>query len=321
MKRMLLSLAAFVGMSVPAAALEVTQCGQTVPAGETGVVQVDLDCPNDAFGVRLLPRATLDLNGHTIKGGGLTFATVVGVGSADGATPFGGDPEGSAVGSPRGDFTIVGPGRIEGQPPLPHTTQGGTFACVHVNDGRARLTSATASIEITGCVYGVLGSSDEGPGGKARVEMDHVDLHDLGFDGAVACRMVASDVTAHDNPGGQGLVADKTLTVTNVVANNNAGHGLFAVKRLTGYGVTAIANITGVESWGRVALTNLVATNNQYYGAAARSLRLTDSTLTGNGLGDLVSGTRPLLTDTVCGMSVRVEDGSVVGNWGVCAND
>lgn len=57
-----------------AAAMDVTACGQTVSERFTGVVQDDLDCPDSAQAVFLLDRATLDLAGHTITGGGVYCA-------------------------------------------------------------------------------------------------------------------------------------------------------------------------------------------------------------------------------------------------------
>ena len=50
---------------------DITTCGQTVPKGEVGIVQADLDCPQgvDARIVTLEPKAQLDLNGHTLNGG------------------------------------------------------------------------------------------------------------------------------------------------------------------------------------------------------------------------------------------------------------
>jgi hypothetical protein len=55
-----------------AGALDITACDTAVPAGEVGVLTVDLDCgPNtvpDSYGVELARNATLDLQGHTITG-------------------------------------------------------------------------------------------------------------------------------------------------------------------------------------------------------------------------------------------------------------
>src|SRR5262245_60472691 len=75
-RHVLCRISAFVlalGMSAPAAAqIEVTSCGQGVPAGETGFLSGDLDCsayggPADAA-VYLDKNAALDLGGFTLTG-------------------------------------------------------------------------------------------------------------------------------------------------------------------------------------------------------------------------------------------------------------
>jgi hypothetical protein len=67
---------AVVALAAPAAALDVTQCGQAVPSGMTGELAVDLDCPTDLpsgslaelSAVYLEPGARLRLNGFTLSG-------------------------------------------------------------------------------------------------------------------------------------------------------------------------------------------------------------------------------------------------------------
>jgi hypothetical protein len=51
-----------------AGAIDVTACGQTIPAGEVGELRFDLRCL--LKGVRLEPQATLLMNGFTLTGGG-----------------------------------------------------------------------------------------------------------------------------------------------------------------------------------------------------------------------------------------------------------
>lgn len=53
-----------------AAEVSITACGQTVPAGETGVLASDLACGDDpaTFAVAVGSGATLDLAGHTLSG-------------------------------------------------------------------------------------------------------------------------------------------------------------------------------------------------------------------------------------------------------------
>jgi hypothetical protein len=56
----------------PAHAFDITECFQSVPAGETGRLMADLDCgepPEPAPNVYLGIGADLELNGHTISGG------------------------------------------------------------------------------------------------------------------------------------------------------------------------------------------------------------------------------------------------------------
>ena len=88
-----------------AAATDVTACHQTVVARDTGVLQADLTCSDSATAVFLDDRATLDLGGHTITGGGIfclgrrcsiigpgTVQQVVGIGNS--AAIYAGSPGG-----------------------------------------------------------------------------------------------------------------------------------------------------------------------------------------------------------------------------------
>jgi hypothetical protein len=102
------------------ATVDVTDCGQVVPAGETGVLQADLDCAatNVIAGVLLRDGATLDLNGHTLSGG--KSPLIVGVAS-DAAR----------------SCAIVGPGVISG------SSEG--VAC-----GRARMSITDVTLEDNG---------------------------------------------------------------------------------------------------------------------------------------------------------------------------
>ena len=54
-----------------ATATDVTGCGQTVVDRDTGVLQADLVCSDDAWALVLGDRATLAFGGHTITGGGI----------------------------------------------------------------------------------------------------------------------------------------------------------------------------------------------------------------------------------------------------------
>lgn len=306
--RNLVMAAAFVlhGFAGVVFAGDVTSCGATVASGETGVLQADLDCTTGPYGVRLLPGGTLDLNGHRISVGSQADATVVGV-----ATTAGDDP----IGSGRGNFTIVGPGEISGVGREFAGTISGTYGCVQLNDGRARVTSATGTVDIHGCVYGIVGSAGESPNG-GRLTVDHASLHDNLFDGAAVSRLAASDVDASHN-GGQGL-STTVAKLTNVTANDNPkGHGVFGASTLKGVNVTANGNYTGAECWRTLKVVGLTAGGNALFGAAGNKVVLIDSTVENNGTADIMSRTYPRLVNTTCGTSL---DGNSV-TWGLCAND
>jgi hypothetical protein len=73
-----------------AAATDITTCGQTILARDTGVLVADLDCPSSAGAVFLGEKATFDLAGYTLTGGQVQCTgsctvrggTIVGVPSA-----------------------------------------------------------------------------------------------------------------------------------------------------------------------------------------------------------------------------------------------
>src|SRR5262249_27495459 len=73
----------------PACAVDITTCGQTVAANDTGTLQADISgCP---YGVIVGDRATLQMNGHSISGTGVNGVSCTG-----------------------GTCTVVGPGEIFG---------------------------------------------------------------------------------------------------------------------------------------------------------------------------------------------------------------
>ena len=302
---LVLAVGLLVPHAVPALAIDITACGVTVDRGQTGVLQADLDCSSQTFGVRLLSRATLDLNGHTIAGGNSTIATVVGVRTV-----------GNPIGVGAGNFKIVGPGEITGT----HTNNvdfPGTAGCVLLNNGRARITSATGVVEIAGCVYGVLGSTGVRPD-IGRLQMDHVTFHDHSEVGTSVTRLRASDITAY-NVHAFGIGASKVVQVTSVMSHDN-GIGIFGGDKIRGTDVTTTNNsANGIDTFGRVVMTNLTSTGNGYSGVSAPNggVNLVDSTVTGNGTSDILSGAMPVLTNTTCGSSI----GPTNAPWGVCTND
>jgi hypothetical protein len=283
-------------------ATDITACGATIAPGDTGVLQVDLDCSAAPLGVLVLSGGELDLNGHAIAGGDVTGATVQGAKKSDGTG--------------RGNFRIVGPGEISGTSQIYQGTPSGTPGCVQVNDGRVKISGGTGTVDIHGCVYGILGSRGVTPNGKAHVSLDHVNLHNMLFDGAAVGALDASDVSATDN-GGQGLGASKTFTAQNVVARNNLhGHGLFAGTNLKGANVEATGNYDGVEAWKTLKLSDATVTGNAFSGVAGTHVIVMDSTITGNGGVDVLSRMKPLVKNTTCGKSLDYNSMS----WHVCGN-
>jgi hypothetical protein len=293
-------------------ATDITSCGETVAAGDTGDLQADLDCGTDFyfFGVRLLANSTLRLNGHSIVGGPNTFATVLGVTYAD-------DEEPDEAG--RGKFMIVGPGEIAGAGADPQS-YATTRACVTLQNGRATLTSPTGVIDIHGCNFGVAGYILEYSTNRARVTLDHVVVHDNSQEGVTVRKITASHVTAYGNHE-SGLTASSTLIVDDVDSHDNVhGNGLYGARTVKGSNVTVTGNYCGVSSTRAVTLTNLSSiANTGVCGVQGRRVRLTDSVVTDNNV-DIIAASAPILIDTTCGTS-RVAGSSTSEDWGVCAND
>jgi hypothetical protein len=290
-----------------AGATDIVSCGTTVAEHDTGVLQNDLDCQSGLFAIRLLRHATLDLNGHHVAASGLVYVTILGVATVDDDDP---------VEAGKGRFTIVGPGEISGTIIDPNLIVG-TQGCVVLQNGRATITSATGTVDIHDCFFGVVGYLPDYSTNSARATLDHVTLHDHVFEGVTVKRLVASNVASHGNHG-VGVHSNSIMTVTDVVAYDNA-IGLFAARRMRGTGITATNNSSrGISSFGRVDLTDLVATGNGLFGVDAVGVRLTDSNVTGNAVGDVTSDTLPVLVNTTCGTSLQSPG---PGTWGVCAND
>ena len=84
-------------LATRALAVDITDCGQRVPPGDTGVLQNDIDCTtSDAIaGIFVGDRATLSLNGHTVIGRAYPYMEAV-------------------VGDAARKFTVSGPGVISG---------------------------------------------------------------------------------------------------------------------------------------------------------------------------------------------------------------
>ena len=284
------ALAVLLVLAGRAGAMDVTGCGQVVPAHDVGVLQIDLDCNGAARtctyyanipcssdadcnqtgpglcasqAVILGAGATLELNGHSIV--------------ADGAGGLG-----VWCAHPRFNVpcTIHGPG------------------------------------EISGGSIGV---------GAYRIVIADVDVHDTN-QGIVAPTLVrATNVTA-DHNGLLGLYAGR-LEATNVSASNNTDAGIFA-PRLRGMGITASNNGgPGLIVYRRFKITGLVADNNGGGGIYSTGGGvLSDSMLSGNlyeGASlDLLTARLPHLRNTTCGKSAQLDESGEPGpSWGVCSGD
>ena len=312
-----------VSFAPPVHAVDVTTCGQVVARRDAGVLQADLDCSGTGLpAIALEKGAALDLNGHTIVGGPLLPTIDAAGGTDDPPTP--------------GDFTVRGPGVVAGT-----AVDASPFrswnACINVRDGRAVITSATGVVEIYGCEVGVSGGM-KGPdaGGKGRVTMDHVTVHDNFQSGTEVRNLVASDVEAHHHARYIGLAVSNVAKVRHVlVHHNNVG---LAAKNLAGEDLTASDNeapTTGAGGQGVIAeranLVRFTAHGNTNPGIGGARVRLVDSTLTGNGLRpphvdvDIQTDIRPRLKNTVCLHSeVAISDRPLpptYPDWGVCTDD
>jgi hypothetical protein len=269
-----------------AAAVDVTQCGQYVAPGETGVLQGDLVCGTAApglcadcttptclarvnmpctdgadcvalgagaqcvgVGVRLGNRALLDLNGFSIAGA---------LGDQPAATVF-----------CDGRCELLGPGEVRGG------AQWGVFG------RRVRASSLTVR---------------DGPVGiTARyVKLDGV-IVTGNVGGVDTFRLTADDCSFTSNTNAFGA-RGKSIRGTNVVASDNL------------YGLEAQV----------IRVVGITANGNMLDGVHGTRVVLDGGTVTGNGQADIASVVRPRLTGITCGSSANLSAG---GTWGVCSGD
>jgi hypothetical protein len=199
------------------------------------------------------------------------------------------NPTGNAVGCGKQRCTITGPGNL-------------------IGPGSG---SALGS--------GVIGFTDTG----GVLEMTDVDVS--GFSSGVITqrrgRVVATDVTAHDNNVG---LSAGSLRGANIVARNNLGGGIAVTRSVRGTNVTSEDNFTGIFAR-TIRLDGITVTGNQSDGISARQVRLMNGTVTGNGLAtatpfDLITAKPPTLENVSCGTS-QVADQPPGVSWGVCSGD
>lgn len=192
----------------------------------------------------------------------------------------------------QGRCTVLGPGRLTSD-----FVGGGV-----VSEGRGRIVVRDLNIDaLIGGVYAY----------NARVELTNVDMNVKTF-GVHARRIVVNDVGINlTNP-----------TPAWCVYTSSRGSVVGTDLRLTGCGGDA-----AIWAEGKVVLANLTSAGGSVGVRATGRLVLVDSSVTGStwpgGL-DILSARPPLLTNTICGRSARLDDSFPVGpltSWGVCSND
>ncbi len=102
--------------------------------------------------------------------------------------------------------------------------------------------------------------------------------------------------------------------------------GFFALSQLRGDVVTVTGGAYGINAAKRARVSGLAIHGAGYYGVRARSVRLIDADVTGNGTfgpggADLATERRPILVNTACGTSQVLTDPPGTVTWGVCQND
>jgi hypothetical protein len=297
--------------AVPAAAdVLVTTCGERIPAREVGILQNDLDCSSTPGYCLACSNGQCSEQGSCLADGDCV-APLIGCYRRVGVTL---DDRARLDLNGHG---IVAPGAI----------------AVGCAGKRCAITSSVGRGEISGSSMAVAF------GGKTRVQISDVDVHDCasGIGGALnEGKIEATNVTSSFNIG-SGLRAGE-IVATNVTANGNGRNGFSAERKgVRGTNLTADDNgWYGIVSYGRFDITGLSASGNGTSGEESTGPglwgrsggRLTASTVTGNVYHDaggvtfpldLLTRGRPKLIGTTC-----VRSGGHPGPgdaWGVCSGD
>jgi len=160
-----------------------------------------------------------------------------------------------------------------------------------------------------------------GERGSGTVDVSDLTLVDNADSIDVVGRLNATRVDASSTR--YGVRSSKPMVLNQVTVTNSGGDGILG-KKILGDDVTVSGCQTAIATDGIVQLSRLNAHDN-IYGVDARRMRLTDSTVTTNTSDDLLSRSKPVLTNTSCETSarlVRTKGGYLVGgSWGVCAGD
>src|SRR5262245_12649283 len=189
----------------PGAALDITACGAAVPQGEVGIVLGDLDCSGEYAAVTLAQRASLDLNGHAIRGP----ATKGVVCTAKRCTVMSSLPGAEITGTITGIFKFT-PGLL-------------MVSDVSVHDLDAPFPGD----------HGI-----EAP--DSRVDLARVSTLRTGYRGVIAQRLRATDIESSGHVD-VGILVIRTLKSTNLTADGNGGIGVVA-NRITAQNLVARDN-------------------------------------------------------------------------------
>jgi hypothetical protein len=272
-------------------AIDITSCGQSVPDGEAGILQEDLDCSGiQGDGVILGMRSVIDLNGHKII-----------------APPFAGNNNG-AVGCRFG-------GPICRERNGVTLCRGRSSCTVVSHNGRAEIFGGTAA--------GIASDGD--------LVVENVDIHDVETGLYAHGKLRATDVSVLRCSSNGMYSRDLRLTNVESSDNGGLGVWCqYPLKsRVRGTGLTTVGNALGGVACYKFNLTGFVAHGNgaaagATYGGGVYSFKgvLTDSVVTDNLYefgeeADVLAARRPTLINTICGHSVRFYELT----WGVCSGD
>ncbi len=308
---------AVVVLALPGAgrAVDITACGQIVPAHETGVLQSDLTCPTPSLGCyecvggnRCFPTgATCATDGDCASQHGRCLTMpAIGV-DLDGTLDMNG-------------HALVAADRI---------------AVLCRSKGPCTVTSTVGRGSISGGSFGILMIT-------GKLAVSNVDVHDNAagiYTPIFGLRATLTNVSANDNSGSGIRLRD--LRATDVTANGNGGYGIELSGKLSGSNITTSSNDRGGCALGKGAkLSGLSATGNGNstqpstgggITVARGTLHLSGSTVTGNhfepGDGpqavDVITARKPKLTGTTCDHSASIDrkTGLLGPPWGVCGAD
>ena len=279
-----------------ATAVDITACGQIVPAHEVGVLQSDLVCTGHGLAVRA--SGTLQLAGHSITGDGDIGET--------GVVCSG--PNGRATGR----CTIQGPGTISG-----FGRGVNVISSVVLRD-----------LVVTGNGDGIYSPAVPQTGDVDATNVDASGNAGIGIRGR---KVIASFVTASNN-GGAGIVGETRGVVgSDIVADGNGSSGIVAFRNSSGIFAFPSAKISNVQAngnagpaiyAGRVKLAGVTASGNAF-GVFAAAGKIESSTISANPSGDVIGIPRRYrVFGLTCDHSYQLGiDQMPIGTLGICALD